>query len=161
MFYFRLAPPRFVTTPDDVIYVNIGDSIVLNCEAQGTPTPYIMWFRDDKPVKSSGSLGIFNDGTELRINKIQDEDIGDYLCVARNAEGRVVHVAKVVIAGGAVIYQAPHNLTRFEGEKADFPCEAKASPGNVTVAWKREDVPIDQLSWLDTRCVRDEAKFFS
>ncbi|KAL7638192.1 UNVERIFIED_CONTAM: hypothetical protein RMT77_011817 [Armadillidium vulgare] len=147
------APPRFVTTPDDVTYVNIGDSIILNCEAEGTPTPEIMWFRDDKPVTPSDSVGIFNDGTELRINKIRDQDIGDYLCVARNAEGRVVHDAKVVIAGGAVIVNPPHNLTRLEGEKADFPCEAKALPGNVTVVWKRENVPIDQLSWLDTRSI--------
>lgn len=142
-----------MTTPDDVTYVNIGDSIILNCEAEGTPTPEIMWFRDDKPVTPSDSVGIFNDGTELRINKIRDEDIGDYLCVARNAEGRVVHDAKVVIAGGAVIVNPPHNLTRLEGEKADFPCEAKALPGNVTVIWKRENVPIDQLSWLETRSV--------
>lgn len=93
------APPRFTTTPDDVTYVNIGDSIILNCEAEGTPKPEIFWFRDDDPVAPSDSVGIFNDGTELRINKIRDQDIGDYLCVARNAEGRVHHEAKVVIAG--------------------------------------------------------------
>ncbi|KAA0184565.1 hypothetical protein HAZT_HAZT005674 [Hyalella azteca] len=147
------APPRFTTTPDDVTYVNIGDSIILNCEAEGTPKPEIFWFRDDDPVTPSESVGIFNDGTELRINKIRDQDIGDYLCVARNAEGRVHHEAKVVIAGGAVIITPPHNMTRQEGEKAEFPCEAKALPGNVTVSWKREDVPINRLSWLDTRSI--------
>lgn len=50
-------------------------------------------------MEPSDTVGIFNDGTELRINKIRDEDIGDYVCVARNAEGRVHHEAKVVIAG--------------------------------------------------------------
>ncbi|XP_071542829.1 protein turtle homolog B-like isoform X4 [Panulirus ornatus] len=147
------APPRFTTTPDDVTYVNIGDSIILNCEAEGTPKPEIFWFRDNEPVEPSDTVGIFNDGTELRINKIRDEDIGDYVCVSRNAEGRVHHEAKVVIAGGAVIVTPPENQTRLEGEKVEFPCESRALPGNVTVTWKREDVPIDKLSWLDTRSI--------
>lgn len=29
------APPRFVVTPEDVIYVNLGDAIILNCQAEG------------------------------------------------------------------------------------------------------------------------------
>uniref|UniRef100_A0A0P4W1Y7 Ig-like domain-containing protein n=1 Tax=Scylla olivacea TaxID=85551 RepID=A0A0P4W1Y7_SCYOL len=107
------APPRFTTTPDDVTYVNIGDSIILNCEAEGTPKPEIFWYRDDKTVDPSETVGIFNDGTELRINKIRDEDIGDYVCVARNPEGRVHHDAKVVIAGetGEVLASSHPNFT--------------------------------------------------
>ncbi|CAL4082334.1 unnamed protein product [Meganyctiphanes norvegica] len=148
------APPRFTTVPDPITYVNIGDSIILNCEAEGTPKPEIIWFRDDEAVTNSEHMGIINDGTELRINKIRDEDIGDYVCVARNAEGRKHHEAKVVIAGGAVIVTPPHNQTKQEGEKVEFPCEAKALPGNVTVQWKREGVEIDKLAWLDTRTVK-------
>ncbi|XP_076068866.1 immunoglobulin superfamily member turtle isoform X3 [Oratosquilla oratoria] len=147
------APPRFTTTPEEVTYVNIGDSIILNCEAEGTPKPEIFWFRDNHPVVPTDNVAIFNDGTELRINKIRDQDIGDYVCVARNAEGRVHHDAKVVIAGGAVIVVPPQNQTRQEGAKAEFPCEAKALPGNVTVTWYREGVSIDQLTWLDTRTI--------
>lgn len=48
-------------------------------------------------------MGIFNDGTELRISNIRHEDIGDYTCIARNGEGQVSHTARVIIAGGAVI----------------------------------------------------------
>lgn len=48
-------------------------------------------------------LGIFNDGTELRISNIRHEDIGDYTCIARNGEGQISHTARVIIAGGAVI----------------------------------------------------------
>ena len=112
------APPRFTTTPDDVTYVNIGDSIILNCEAEGTPKPEIFWYRDDKTVEASETVGIFNDGTELRINKIRDEDIGDYVCVARNPEGRVHHDAKVVIAGKTAVVLFPFhphcNLKAFD-----------------------------------------------
>lgn len=125
------APPRFSITPEDIIYVNLGefylfrslslpvksklmagaysvvtpagDSIILNCQADGTPVPEILWFKDQAPVEPSGTVGIFNDGTELRISTIRNEDIGEYTCIARNGEGQVSHTARVIIAGGAVI----------------------------------------------------------
>lgn len=80
-----------------------GDSIILNCQADGTPVPEILWYKDANPVEPSGTVGIFNDGTELRISTIRNEDIGDYTCIARNGEGQVSHTARVIIAGGAVI----------------------------------------------------------
>lgn len=80
-----------------------GDAIILNCQAEGTPTPEILWYKDANPVEPSGTVGIFNDGTELRISNIRHEDIGDYTCIARNGEGQVSHTARVIIAGGAVI----------------------------------------------------------
>lgn len=65
--------------------------------------PEILWYKDANPVEPSSTVGIFNDGTELRISTIRNEDIGDYTCIARNGEGQVSHTARVIIAGGAVI----------------------------------------------------------
>ncbi|XP_044748189.1 protein turtle isoform X3 [Coccinella septempunctata] len=145
------APPRFVVTPEDIIYVNLGDAIILNCQAEGTPTPEILWYKDANPVEPSATIGIFNDGTELRISNIRHEDIGDYTCIARNGEGQISHTARVIIAGGAVIMVPPTNQTKLEGEKVQFNCEAKAQPGNVTVKWFREGAPVKELSSLETR----------
>lgn len=145
------APPRFVVTPEDIIYVNLGDAIILNCQAEGTPTPEILWYKDANPVEASSTIGIFNDGTELRISNIRHEDIGDYTCIARNGEGQISHTARVIIAGGAVIMVPPTNQTKLEGEKVQFNCEAKAQPGNVTVKWFREGAPVKELASLETR----------
>ncbi|XP_055837271.1 protein turtle isoform X3 [Episyrphus balteatus] len=160
------APPRFSVTPEDIIYVNLGDSIILNCQADGTPTPEILWYKDANPVDPSSTVGIFNDGTELRISTIRNEDIGEYTCIARNGEGQVSHTARVIIAGGAVIMPdtgkadelkkvgitvPPTNQTKLEGEKVMFSCEAKAMPGNVTVRWFREGSPVREVASLDTR----------
>ncbi|XP_076389609.1 protein turtle isoform X5 [Megachile rotundata] len=145
------APPKFSITPEEVIYVNVGDGIILNCQAEGTPTPEILWYKDANPVEPSSIIGIFNDGTELRISNIKDEDIGDYTCIARNGEGQISHTARVMIAGGAVITGRPQNQTKQEGEKVQFSCEAKALPGNVTVRWFREGAPVTEVSDLNTR----------
>nr|XP_043068684.1 protein turtle isoform X8 [Drosophila bipectinata] len=145
------APPRFSVTPEDIIYVNLGDSIILNCQADGTPTPEILWYKDANPVDPSPTVGIFNDGTELRISTIRHEDIGEYTCIARNGEGQVSHTARVIIAGGAVIMVPPTNQTKPEGEKVIFSCEAKAMPGNVTVRWFREGSPVREVAALETR----------
>ncbi|XP_033203970.1 protein turtle-like isoform X2 [Bombus vosnesenskii] len=146
-----VAPPKFSITPEEMIYVNVGDAIILNCQAEGTPTPEILWYKDANPVEPSTTIGIFNDGTELRISTIKNEDIGDYTCIARNGEGQISHTARVIIAGGAVITVPPTNQTKLEGEKVQFSCEAKALPGNVTVRWFREGAPVTELSALDTR----------
>ncbi|KAH0951046.1 hypothetical protein HN011_010977, partial [Eciton burchellii] len=146
------APPRFSITPEDMIYVNLGDAIILNCQAEGTPTPELLWYKDANPVEPNGrDIGIFNDGTELRLSTIKNEDIGDYTCLARNGEGQISHTARVVVAGGAVIMVPPTNQTKLEGEKVQFSCEAKALPGNVTVRWFREGAPVTEVSALDTR----------
>ncbi|KAF2894818.1 hypothetical protein ILUMI_11357 [Ignelater luminosus] len=145
------APPRFSVTPEDVIYVNLGDAIILNCQAEGTPTPEILWYKDANPVEPSATIGIFNEGTELRISNIRHEDIGDYTCIARNGEGQISHTARVIIAGGAVIMVPPTNQTKLEGEKVQFNCEAKALPGNVTVKWFREGAPVREVAALETR----------
>uniref|UniRef100_A0A8D8SYH6 Protein turtle n=1 Tax=Cacopsylla melanoneura TaxID=428564 RepID=A0A8D8SYH6_9HEMI len=147
------APPRFSVTPEEVIYVNLGDAIILNCQAEGTPTPEIVWYKDENIVDVSATTGVFNDGTELRISNIRSQDIGDYTCIARNGEGQISHSARVIIAGGAIIMVPPTNQTKLEGEKVSFPCEAKAMPGNVTVRWSKEGVPVKEVGSLETRVI--------
>jgi hypothetical protein len=45
----------------------------------------------------------------------------------------------------------PTNQSKLEGEKVQFSCEAKALPGNVTVKWYREGVPVKEVAALETR----------
>ena len=86
-------------TPEDVVYVSLGDPIILSCLAEGTPVPEILWYRDNELVHTSPSLAVANDGTELRISSIRQEDIGDYTCAAKNGQGTVRHTTKLVVAG--------------------------------------------------------------
>ena len=44
-----------------------------------------------------------NDGTELRITRISEDDTGDYICVAENTEGSVHSTTKVILAGEKLV----------------------------------------------------------
>ena len=100
---------------------------------------------------------------ELRISNLQQTDIGDYVCMARNREGSKTATTKVIIAGSAVITAPPRNQTRLEGDQIEMICEAKALPSNVTHRWYHNGVDISQLSWLETRTVirRDGTLFIN
>lgn len=108
-------------------FSSLGDSIILNCQADGTPTPEILWYKDANPVEPSSTVGIFNDGTELRISTIRHDDIGDYTCIARNGEGQVSHTARVIIAGGAVIMVRQQNF-QSNNKKSNFFCNFRYHP---------------------------------
>ncbi|XP_015783497.1 protein turtle isoform X3 [Tetranychus urticae] len=145
------APPHFKVKPPDVVYVKVGEFLSLPCEAAGTPAPTLIWYKDNSPLEASSSIEIL--ANELRISSLKQSDIGDYLCMARNREGSVTTTAKVIVAGSAVITVPPRNLTKLEGDKAEFTCEAKALPSNVTYQWFHNNVDISELSWLDTRTI--------
>ena len=83
-------------------------------KAAGTPTPEVLWFKNEAPVQiQPGHIGIFNDGTELRISGLQNNDIGDYTCIARNGEGRIHHTTKLVKAGRIQFQCKSGNLKFF------------------------------------------------
>jgi len=149
------AKPRFVEPEKmhPIVYASVGESIILRCHAEGTPLPEVLWFKNDKPVKIRAShLGVFNDGTELRISKVRESDLGAYYtCIARNGEGRIEHVYQVVKAGGAVITKPPYNKTVVESQDVVFPCKGEARPGNLTTRWYKEGVSVKAVDGLSKR----------
>lgn len=105
--------------------------------------------QDNLPLEGTANVQVL--GHELRISNLQQNDIGEYLCMARNKEGSIQASTKVIIAGPAVITSPPRNLTKLEGDKVELICEAKALPSNVTHRWFFNGIEINQLSWLDSR----------
>ncbi|KAL1483747.1 hypothetical protein MTO96_032981, partial [Rhipicephalus appendiculatus] len=154
-----LAPPHFKSKPEQIIYVKVGESVVLPCEAEGTPPPTIIWYKDNLPLEESTNIQIHP--TELRISNLRQTDVGDYTCMARNSEGSDSALAKVIVAGPAVITTPPQNLTKLEGNFAEFVCEARALPSNITHRWFYNGVEISKLTWLQTRTlVRQDGTLF-
>ncbi|XP_037088053.1 protein turtle-like [Pollicipes pollicipes] len=145
------APPRLVQTPARDVFVNIGDSVTLTCESRGTPQPVVTWLKGDKPVRPSETTRLSEEGNELRIHRIGEEDIGQYTCRATNSEGSVRWTSKIIMAGGAVIVAGPANQTSKASLPAVLNCRTRARPDNVTVLWLRDGQPVGRVAALDGR----------
>lgn len=67
-----------------------GDSFILNCSANGYPTPVVRWFKD-------GSLIYQN--TSLAFPSLNQSDTGLYMCNASNIAGSDTYEVQLVVRG--------------------------------------------------------------
>lgn len=98
----------------------------------GTPPPQLTWEKEGQPVEEAADKHVTITDTELKIGSLRQTDVGEFVCVAKNSQGSVSTSSKVIIAGPAVITTPPTNITKIEGNHAEFICEAKALPANIT-----------------------------
>ncbi|TDH06470.1 hypothetical protein EPR50_G00113810 [Perca flavescens] len=71
--------------------VTEGESVTLECQISGHPTPVIMWFREDYKIESSIDFQIIyeNGFAQLVIREAFAEDSGRFTCTATNEAGTV------------------------------------------------------------------------
>lgn len=82
--------------------VDAGTTLVLNCQADGEPTPMIEWARQGRPLLGNDRFSSLSNGS-LRISSAQKEDTAEYECVARNLLGSVLVRVTVTVRGGLYI----------------------------------------------------------
>ncbi|XP_047673954.1 hemicentin-1 isoform X2 [Tachysurus fulvidraco] len=93
------SSPVFTVEPMDTV-VDSGSIVVLNCQAQGEPTPVIEWARQGRPLLTNDRITMLSNGS-LRLSSVQKEDTAQYECVARNLLGStLVNVALTVRVHG-------------------------------------------------------------
>ena len=78
--------PQFTVKPPEKIELYHGQSVTLNCSADGHLVPSITWTRckGDLPADRSKM-----EGGQLKINSLMAEDSGTYIC---SAQSEFVHV---------------------------------------------------------------------
>uniref|UniRef100_A0A3B4Z1V9 Hemicentin-1 n=1 Tax=Stegastes partitus TaxID=144197 RepID=A0A3B4Z1V9_9TELE len=82
------SAPTITVEPVETV-VDAGTTFVLNCQAEGEPTPMIEWSRQGRPLLGNDRLSTLSNGS-LRISSAQKEDTAEYECVARNLLGSVL-----------------------------------------------------------------------
>ncbi|XP_029559685.1 matrix-remodeling-associated protein 5-like [Salmo trutta] len=83
------SPPSFPSTKYEVVKVQQGGAVALNCGAKGEPVPTITWLSPMNrvlPVEGSGPVVVQQDGS-LVIQGARGADGGNYTCRASNAAG--------------------------------------------------------------------------
>uniref|UniRef100_A0A8C6YIL3 Hemicentin 1 n=1 Tax=Nothoprocta perdicaria TaxID=30464 RepID=A0A8C6YIL3_NOTPE len=84
-----------------------GDSVTLECKAEGNPAPLLTWLKDGVPVRASDSLRVRAGGKRLELLNASEADTGQYVCVATSIAGEQerkyeveVLVSPIVEGGG-------------------------------------------------------------
>lgn len=70
----------------------VDDSARLRCEARGSPTPEVVWYKDDAILPVAGPQP-----WHLRLDHVTEEDGGVYTCVAYNNVGAITFSYNVTV----------------------------------------------------------------
>lgn len=83
------------------INVTEGESLTMECQISGHPSPVIMWFREDYKIESSIDFQIsYEDGrAQLLIREAFAEDSGRFTCTATNEAGTVSTSCYLLVQG--------------------------------------------------------------
>ncbi|XP_014248360.1 roundabout homolog 2-like isoform X2 [Cimex lectularius] len=126
--------PFFSKEPSDVTVV-ADTSVELDCKVSGDPTPKIFWRRDDGKMPV-GRVRI-TDEKNLRIERVQPEDEGVYICEASNIVGSITAKAALTVHSAPSFVVKPQDRTVSLNGLADFDCLAEGNP-RPSVFWTKE-----------------------
>ncbi|KAH0625083.1 hypothetical protein JD844_033169 [Phrynosoma platyrhinos] len=77
--------------------VNTSHSVTLECHVHGVPEPEISWYKNNKEILQKPGIILGPGSQSLLIERVQEDDAGQYQCVASNLKGAVKSSAYVTI----------------------------------------------------------------
>ncbi|XP_030601155.1 immunoglobulin superfamily member 10 [Archocentrus centrarchus] len=128
-----LQRPIFKNPFNERVVSRNGKTIVLNCSADGQPTPEIIWTLPNGTRLTGGTsrgsrYQINNDGT-LVIHSTHKEDAGKYRCGAKNLMGYIEKLIILEIGQKPYILTRPRGVIRsMSGEPLFLHCLSDGSP---------------------------------
>ena len=86
---------------DEPYFVKKGDDLTLSVTLKGKPIPEVLWFKDDKPLRSNFHYDITENNNErcLSIHSITLDDRGVYKCEVTSKLGKVTRKFQVNLEG--------------------------------------------------------------
>ena len=79
--------PRLIRPPEPEVQVSRDGTITLNCVAEGSPTPFILWLKDSQPILTDSriSTASVNGSGVLVIRNASVTDEGIYSCLVEGS----------------------------------------------------------------------------
>uniref|UniRef100_A0A665X504 Neural cell adhesion molecule L1 n=1 Tax=Echeneis naucrates TaxID=173247 RepID=A0A665X504_ECHNA len=125
------AAPYWTKEPVSQLYAP-GETVRLDCQADGIPTPTISWTINGIPLSATDkdSRRTLTSGGSLILNDVSFGDTAIYQCQASNKHGTIITNTNVyVIELPPQILSEDRNIYTFtEGQKASLECETFGSP---------------------------------
>ncbi|KAG8513850.1 Neural cell adhesion molecule L1 [Galemys pyrenaicus] len=121
-----------------------GQPLVLECIAEGFPTPTIKWLRLSVPMPAD-RVTYQNHNKTLHLLNVGEEDYGEYLCLAENALGSARHTYDVTVEAAPYWLRKPQSRLYGPGETARLDCQVQGRP-QPEVTWRINGIPVQELT---------------
>ncbi|KAM9212162.1 hemicentin-1 [Dugong dugon] len=125
------------------VSVSLNQATNLFCEVEGTPSPIIMWYKDDVQVTESSTIQIVNNGKILKFFKATPEDAGRYSCKAINIAGTSQKYFNIDVLVPPTIIGAnsPNEVSVVLNYDSTLECQVKGTPFPV-IHWFKDGKPL-------------------
>uniref|UniRef100_A0A8C2DC75 receptor protein-tyrosine kinase n=1 Tax=Cyprinus carpio TaxID=7962 RepID=A0A8C2DC75_CYPCA len=152
-----LEMSRIVTNLTDQ-RVNVSESTTLVCEVSGTPTPTVVWTKDNQTVMEGSGVILKRSNRVLTIQRVKKEDSGLYICTACNQQGCDSQEARITVdgaeekmnvelimpMGAVVIAMFLWLLIVFVIRNRKWPNEGDLKTGYLSIILDSDDMPMDE-----------------
>ncbi|XP_071068268.1 neural cell adhesion molecule L1-like protein isoform X4 [Dasypus novemcinctus] len=135
-----LLPPPESESKTSVTILK-GDTLLLECFAEGLPTPQVDWNKlgGDLP---KGRETKENYGKTLKIENVSYQDKGIYHCTASNFLGTTAHEFHITVEEPPHWTKKPQSAVYSTGSSDILLCKAEGEP-QPTIKWKVNGSPIE------------------
>ncbi|CAI5635873.1 unnamed protein product [Oreochromis niloticus] len=136
-----------------------GQTLELECIAEGLPTPDISWQKEGGELPSN-RVSYHNFKKTLKISDVNENDAGSYRCVATNNLGIVHHTIKVTVKAAPFWVSIPRNLILAPNETGVLTCRVNGEP-KPRIDWFVNGIPIENTPEDPSRKVEDDTVILS
>uniref|UniRef100_A0A3B4BL59 Neural cell adhesion molecule L1 n=1 Tax=Periophthalmus magnuspinnatus TaxID=409849 RepID=A0A3B4BL59_9GOBI len=120
--------PYWVKEPLSQLYAP-GETVKLDCHADGIPTPTITWTINGTPLSIDKDPRRVSDDGSLTLKDVNFGDTAIYQCQASNKHGTILTNTNVyVILDPQILTKDGISYEYVEGQKALFECDTFGSP---------------------------------
>ncbi|KAM5234695.1 neural cell adhesion molecule L1-like protein isoform 2-T14 [Hipposideros larvatus] len=143
----RLLLPPVDRGPESSVTILRGDTLLLECFAEGIPTPQVDWEKVDGDLPK-GRETKESYGKTLKIENVSFQDKGVYRCTATNLQGWATHDFHVTVEEPPRWTEKPQSGVYSTGSSVILLCEAEGEP-EPTIRWRVNGLPIEKNPFAD------------
>ncbi|XP_067825529.1 hemicentin-1-like [Heptranchias perlo] len=117
----------------------VNQPLNLECDASGTPTPTVSWYKNEQPVAETSRVRLLNGGRLLRLPKARKQDSGMYSCKAVNIAGTANKLLNLLVQVPPIIFGS--GITQEVAIVANSELELKCHTSGVPfphIAWNKD-----------------------
>ncbi|KAF7262138.1 hypothetical protein EG68_00607 [Paragonimus skrjabini miyazakii] len=116
---------------------DVNNPVVLDCAAEGIPTPFIYWQRTGGPSSIIRNYGTTKNGNQIRFDAVQADDAGEYVCFAESSMGQALWRVQLQVRHFPVVRIYPSEPRQKLNCKLRLFCSFLANPPvtETMVSW--------------------------